>query len=109
MEEYDYEGDLQGELKIDSYQYNCTKCTSLIEIISLNDKLDEIEFRCLNNSHRIKKGLNDYLNDMKSYKFAASFKNKCECAGHKESHYEYYCLSCGKHLCKACLESKEHL
>ena len=109
MERFNPDDELQGELKMDSYQYNCTECTSLIEIISLNDQLNEIEFRCLNNSHRIKKGLNDYLNIMKSYKFPASFKNKCEYAGHKGSHFEYYCLNCDKHLCKACLESKEHL
>jgi hypothetical protein len=109
MEEFEIEDEIKAETKIDSYQYNCTECTSLIEIISLNDQLNEIEFRCLNNSHRIKKALNDYLNEMKSYQYSASFKTKCESAGHNNSNYEYYCLNCDKHLCKICLESKEHL
>jgi len=104
-----YDDELKGVKKMDSYQYNCTECTSLIEIISLNNTLNEIEFRCLNNSHRIKKPLNDYLDIMRNYKYAASMKTECECAGHNKSKYEYYCLNCDKHLCKLCLESKEHL
>ena len=55
MEEVEIDDESKGELEMDSYQYNCTECTSLIEIISLNNTLNEIEFRCLNNSHRIKK------------------------------------------------------
>ena len=109
MEEFNIDDEPKGESKMDSYQYNCTECTSLIEIISLNNTLNEIEFRCLNNSHRIKKPLNDYLNIMGTYKYAASLKTECECAGHNKSKYEYYCLNCDKHLCKFCLESKEHL
>ena len=103
------ECEIEDELKMDTFQYNCTQCTSLIEIISLNNKLDEIEFRCLKNSHRIKKKLTDYINDMNSYKYGVLIKNKCEFAGHNNCHYEYYCLNCDKHLCKECLESKEHL
>ena len=109
MEEFDYDDELKEELEMDSFLYNCTECTSLIEIISLNNTLNEIEFRCLNNSHRIKKPLNDYLDIMRTYKYPASLKTECECAGHNKSKYEYYCLNCDKHLCKFCLESKEHL
>lgn len=109
MEEFEFDDESKGELEMDSYQYNCTECTSLIEIISLNNSLNEIEFRCLNNSHRIKKPLNDYLKIMGTYKYPASLKTECECAGHNKSKYEYYCLNCDKHLCKLCLESKEHL
>ena len=109
MEDFNYDDELKGVKKMDSYQYNCTECTSLIEIISLNNTLNEIEFRCLNNSHRIKKPLNDYLDIMRNYKYAASMKTECECVGHNKSEYEYYCLNCDKHLCKLCLESKEHL
>ena len=109
MEDYQYEPELKGETDMEPLQYNCTECQSLIEIISLNDKLDEIEFRCLKNSHRIKKGLNDYLTQIKKTNFLEIVNNKCECKGHNNCLYEYYCINCDKHLCNMCLKSKEHL
>ena len=50
--------------------YNCDKCSSLIEILSINEDTDSIEFKCLNkeNMHgkRIVK-IKEYIENMKKY------------------------------------------
>ena len=44
--------------------YNCSECSSVIEIISIDH--DNIEFKCKNN-HNMKMKIKDYLDKMKEY------------------------------------------
>ena len=94
---------------IDNISYHCSECSSLIEIISINEKYNEIEFKCANNTHnreKIKMPIKDYLKriEMNNNK---KINNKCEI--HKEE-FLVYCFNCSKHLCKKCLKgSKIHI
>ena len=42
-----------SEIELKNIYYNCTDCSSLIDIISINDDNNTIEFKCLNkeNNH----------------------------------------------------------
>ena len=42
--------------------YNCTECSSAIEILSINENECSIEFQCINNNHKIKMLINEYIN-----------------------------------------------
>jgi len=46
--------------------YNCLECSSLIEILSINENNNTIEFKCINNNnHNNKIKIKDYLEKMK--------------------------------------------
>ena len=47
--------------------YNCTECSSAIEILSINEDKCSIEFQCINNKHKKKIPINEYLNKMKNF------------------------------------------
>ena len=83
--------------------YNCSECSSNIEIISLDE--NNIEFAC-NNKHNIKIEIKEYLNRMKQYNNIKLNKDKCD--EHKKE-YLSYCFDCNEHLCKDCLEKGEHI
>ena len=89
-------------LKLNKIGYNCTECSSTIEIVSLNEK--EIEFKC-NNKHNKKMNLKEYLKEMKKYNDIKL--NDKICKKHNEE-YLSYCFECNKHLCKECLKTGEH-
>ena len=97
------------ELNDDIY-YNCSECFSHIEIISINEENNAIEFICLNeaNNHpkKINMSLKEYLKKMKKYN--SSKLNKDTCEKHK-SKYVSYCFNCSCHLCKECLKKRNHL
>ena len=46
----------QSKIEISDINYNCTECSSLIEILSINEDNNCIEFKCLNkeNNHEKK-------------------------------------------------------
>ena len=48
--------------------YNCTECSSLIEILSINEDRNLIEFKCLNKDCGIEetKLLNEYFEQMEN-------------------------------------------
>ena len=58
---------MEEEQEIETLEpfYNCSECSSPIEIISLDNI--NIKFKCYNkkNSHEIKMTINEYLNKMK--------------------------------------------
>ena len=82
--------------------YNCTECSSAIEIVSIDDY--NIQFKCDNN-HSLKMKIKDYLNKMKTYNNIELNKDRCNT--HNEE-YESYCFDCKAHLCKQCLKLGEH-
>ena len=84
--------------------YNCPECSSLIEIISINDNI--LEFKCINNeNHSNKIKINDYFEKMKKYIDNKNLNDKCE--NHNDE-YKVYCLNCKSHLCKECLPPRMH-
>ena len=88
--------------------YNCTKCCSLIEIISINEKDNTIEFICSNQKkpHHITTSIKEYLNKMSGNSSLNQNKDICEI--HKDK-YMSFCFDCNKHICKECLKARNHM
>ena len=84
------------------FLYNCTECSSNIEIISLDE--NKIKFKCCNN-HNIEIEIKEYLQKMKSYN--SIILNNDICDIHNEQYFSY-CFDCNIHLCKKCLETGKH-
>ena len=95
-------------IQLNDISYNCTKCSSPIEVLSLNEKNCFIEFNCIKNNHKIKISIKDYLNQMKDLKNKNANNDICEDKQHNLK-YEYYCINCKTHLCKVCLKSRNHI
>ena len=89
-------------LVLNKIGYNCSECSSIIEILSLDE--NDIEFKC-NNKHNIKMKIKEYLEKMKKYNDKKA--NGKICDKHNEE-YLSYCFECNNHLCKKCLKSGEH-
>ena len=89
--------------------YVCVNCDSLIEIISINEEDNTIEFKCLNkeNIHSCKMKIGEYLNKIKNRKKEEIMTDKCK--AHNKIDYESFCLNCNQHLCKQCLELRSHI
>ena len=87
--------------------YNCSECSSPIEITYLDDI--NIGFKCFNKNspHKIKLSIKEYINKMK-IQYKESNKEKCMINKHNKMN-ECYCLECNIHLCEICLKSREHL
>ena len=88
--------------------YNCSECSSLIEVLFV-DK-DIIEFKCFNekNPHKIKMPLNEYIEKMASHHLEKNY-DKCKINENHNKNYESYCLECNTHLCEECLNTGQHL
>ena len=112
MEDIEEKKDLNNmndapSLKTNKMFYCCSECTSIIEILNIDDEY--IEFKC-NNNHSIKIGIREYLNKIKEYKdknILNDIINNSKCDIHKEEYYSY-CFECNKHLCEKCLMTSEH-
>ena len=91
--------------------YNCSECSSLIEILSINENNNTIEFNCLNknNNHNKKLAMpiKEYLEKMKKFNNNNKLNND-ECEIHNIK-YVSYCFDCNCHLCKECLKTRNHL
>ena len=87
--------------------YNCSECSSPIEIIFFDDL--NICFNCFNknNPHKIILPIKEYINKMK-IQYKVTNKEKCMINKHNKMN-ECYCLECNMHLCEICLKSREHL
>ena len=91
--------------KIDENEgYNCPRCSSLIEVVSINE--DELQYKCINNNnHNNRLKIDEYLERMKKYIDKKNIIEKCEI---HELEYKCYCNVCKIHICKECLRSKDH-
>ena len=89
-------------LELKNSLYNCSECSSNIEILSLDE--NKIKFKC-NNEHNIDIEIKEYLKKMKNYNDVKLNDDKCD--KHKKE-YLPYCFDCNIHLCKDCLKAKEH-
>ena len=86
--------------------YNCTECASEIEVLSINENECTIEFQCINNKHKKKMSIKQYINKMKNFNDNNINNDICNIHNLK---YECYCLDCNIHLCKDCLKFRNHI
>ena len=89
-------------LELKNCLYNCTECSSNIEMLSLDE--NKIKFKC-NNEHNIDIEIKEYLEKMKHYNNVKLNDDKCD--KHKKE-YLSYCFECNIHLCQDCLKEGEH-
>ena len=91
--------------------YNCTNCLSFIEILSINEEDNTIEFKCSNikddhSKEKIKMSIEEYLKIIEKNKNINIDKI---CKIHKKN-FIFYCFNCSKHLCKDCIKNnKQHI
>ena len=98
----------QVEFNTNKIGYNCSECSSLIEILSINEDNNTIEFNCINNNnHSNKIEIKKYLEKMEKYNNNKNLNERCE-IHNKIYEYVNYCFDCKLHLCKECLKSKIH-
>ena len=100
------QGETENPQQLNEIYYNCSECSSPIEIITINEKENIIEFECINNKHNIKISIKEYLHRMKGYNDKNI--NNDICIEHNNK-YECICLECNKHLCKECLKTRKHI
>ena len=96
------------QLQLKEIYYNCSECKSPIEILTLNEVESTIEFKCINNNHKIKMPIGEYIDKMKKYNDKNINCDVCSNKDHGHNNYEYYCLDCNQHLCKECLSFRTH-
>ena len=66
----------QEEQLKENIGYNCSGCSSLIEILTIDE--DNLEFKCVNNEkHNQKLNINSYLEKMKNYIDKKNLNDKC--------------------------------
>ena len=103
------EGETVDEtIKINEIYYNCSECLSPIEIITINEKTNIIEFQCINSKHRKKISIKEYIIEMKKFNNKNLNGEVCIVDNHNKK-YEFFCLDCNKHLCKECLKTRNHI
>ena len=99
----------QKEIEIysNNIYYNCTECSSLIEILAINEKDYTIHFKCTNENHNEEKimGIKEYLEKMEKYKIN-KINERCE--KHNNNEYMFFCLNCKCHLCIECAKTRNH-
>ena len=98
--------EIENQMKLIEKLYNCSECSSPIEILTIDEKECSIEFNCINNNHKKKMPIKEYLDKMKKYNDKSINKAKCT---HNDKYCDCYCLYCNKHLCKECLKTREHI
>jgi len=92
--------------------YNCTECSSLIEVLLISEDKNIIKFKCLNKDCNAEKtmSMNEYFEKMEKYK--QKYVNEDICRKHiscKNNKYVSYCFDCNCHLCEECLKTREHI
>ena len=93
--------------------FDCTECSSLIELLSINEDSNIIEFRCLNKDcHNAKKtmSIKEFFKKMEKNKKTSINEDKCrEHISCKNNKYVSYCFDCKCHLCEECLKTRAHI
>ena len=97
----------EKEVKLNEIYYNCTECSSPIEIIYINERVNIIEFKCINNNHIKKLPIKEYIEEMKKFNNKNSNVDICIEDNHNNK-YEFFCIDCNKHLCKECIKTRNH-
>ena len=87
----------------------CQECSSLIEILSINDNKNIIEYKCLKSDKKFITSIKEYLEKIKENMKSKINEVKDICDKHKSEKYICYCFDCKNHLCKECLETGDHI
>ena len=98
--------ELSNQLKLKEILYNCNECSSAIEILSIDEKEYGVGFDCINNNHKKKTSIKEYIDQMKKYHDDINL-NKDVCIHNNK--YECFCIDCKKHLCRESLILREHI
>ena len=83
--------------------YNCSECSSLIEIKSINE--DNLSFHCANNHNIENIIIKEYLEKMSKFKDINNMKVKCET---HDKDFVGICFNCKCHLCNDCFRNERH-
>ena len=86
--------------------YNCSECSSSVEILLINEDECSIEFQCIKNNHTKKMLIKEYINEMKNFNDKNINNDICDI---HQKQYECYCLDCNINLCKDCLKLRNHV
>ena len=109
---FDFSGETEGnnEQILNDINYCCTKCLSLIKILSIKENKNIIEFECSNenNNHKVSITIEDYLKNRLKIKNNLYGNEVDLCNEHKEIN-KAYCFDCYKHLCEKCLCEGNHI
>ena len=109
---FDFSGETEGnnEQILNDINYCCTKCLSLIKILSIKENKNIIEFECSNenNNHKVSITIEDYLKNRLKIKNNLYGNEVDLCNDHKEIN-KAYCFDCYKHLCEKCLCEGNHI
>ena len=95
--------------EINEYFTICPKCSSSIEILSINEDNNSIEFRCTKENKNYIMSIKEYLEKVKEYKERNINDLKDKCEKHKNNDYVSYCYECNCHLCDECLKTRIHI
>ena len=98
---------IDSEELINEYLTICPECSSLIEILSINEDNNIIEYRCLKEDKIYIKSIKEYLEKIKENKQKNIDELKDICKNHKKQRYVCYCFDCKCHLCEECLKKKK--
>ena len=108
----DYEAPLPSET-IEIQENNnltiCPECLSIIEIISINEENNNIEYRCIKENKNYIISIKEYINKIKENKEKNIKELKDKCKIHKNKNYICYCFDCNNHLCNECLKTRNHI
>ena len=103
----------ESSIENNNILYNCTECSSLIEIISIDEDKNIIEFKCINkNCKGIKKSMSmkEFFEKMEKNKKINVKEDTCkEQIYNKNNRYISYCFDCNCHLCEECLKTRSHI
>ena len=90
----------------------CPKCSSVVEILAINEDNNTISFRCTKEKEVVTMPIKEYLKQISECKNKTLEDLKDKCQIHKESkerNYVSFCLDCNCHLCKECLKTRIHI
>ena len=101
-------GESPEEQLIKDYFSICPECSSSIEILSINENNNIIEFRCIKENKEYTMTIKEYINKIKEKeeKNIEDLKDKCKI--HNKNN-ECYCFDCNCHLCNECLKTRIHI
>ena len=107
MKDYENLIDLGGAppLELNNLYYNCTECSSPIVVTLIDEKSNEIEFKC-HERHHLKMDIGEYLEKMKQFRDKNTNSEICDKHNNK---YFSYCFDCNKHLCEECAKIEDHI
>ena len=101
--------ELNDEIILKNINYNCPECSSIIEIISINENSNIIEYQCYNKHNKKVMKIKEFLEKINIYRNKKINEDICKIHSINNNKFISYCFDCNLHLCKECLGSKKHV